>query len=363
MSLVGVAMPCTGELVSSSRTSPNPWRLALGASFIDDIAGHHHHIGLPVDGQQMVNGVDERLIGVHDSLIQHALRTDVWIRQLPYQHSHTPGAEAHYARGGVQGDAVLMGLMCWCRACHSIRRTVCRRSSTASGCLCLMAVEDPPQPRHSSHLQRMCVPQPSLRELVGIVAALMSVNALAIDTMLAALPAMGVALGVHPATRLTWVVGGYVLGYGVALPIFGMVSDHVGRRRLILGGLAVYVMGSALSAMTSSWQLLVLLRLMQGAGNTGRLSGLSCAHDVLLRFGAVQPGGGGHGGHGRTRRHSSGGAGRVDQYRGWVGGAGDRPARGRDRAGTDAWELALCAGGAPAAGNSAPPCRSLQGCF
>ncbi|WAC71663.1 MFS transporter [Roseateles sp. SL47] len=142
-----------------------------------------------------------------------------------------------------------------------------------------MAVEDSPQPRHSSHLQRMCVPEPSLRELVGIVAALMSVNALAIDTMLGALPAMGVALGVHPATRLTWVVGGYVLGYGVALPFFGMVSDHVGRRRLILGGLAVYVVGSALIAMTSSWPLLVLLRLMQGAGGACSVLALAVARD------------------------------------------------------------------------------------
>ncbi|RQP21750.1 MFS transporter [Piscinibacter terrae] len=121
--------------------------------------------------------------------------------------------------------------------------------------------------------------EPSRREFVAIVAAIMAVNALAIDTMLAALPSIGDTFHVRPVTRLTWIVTAYVLGYGVALPVFGTLADQFGRRRLLLGGLAVYAVCAALAASAGSLSELVALRVLQGMGGACSVMALAIVRD------------------------------------------------------------------------------------
>jgi EmrB/QacA subfamily drug resistance transporter len=72
-----------------------------------------------------------------------------------------------------------------------------------------------------------------------------------------------------PITRLddaAWVVTGYLLGYTVAMPIFGRIADVRGRRMLYLAGLAVFVAGSVLCVMAGSLGTLVAARIVQAAG-------------------------------------------------------------------------------------------------
>ena len=52
------------------------------------------------------------------------------------------------------------------------------------------------------------------REFVGMVAAMMAMNALAIDTMLPALPQIGGSLGVHDENMRQWIVTAFLLGFG-----------------------------------------------------------------------------------------------------------------------------------------------------
>lgn len=103
-------------------------------------------------------------------------------------------------------------------------------------------------------------------EFIGLVAAMMALNSLAIDVMLPALPYMGQALGVANENERQLVVAAYMVGFGVAQLAFGPLSDRYGRRAPLLVGIAIYVVAAFFAVLAPSFALLLLLRLFQGCG-------------------------------------------------------------------------------------------------
>src|SRR3546814_19921414 len=71
---------------------------------------------------------------------------------------------------------------------------------------------------------------PGLGEFIAMMAALMAVNALAIDSMLPALPAIGDALNVSEDNRRQLVITAYLLGFGGAPLLYGPIPRSEGRR-------------------------------------------------------------------------------------------------------------------------------------
>ena len=65
---------------------------------------------------------------------------------------------------------------------------------------------------------------------------MMALNALAINSMLPALPTIGDALGVVDENSRQWVVTAYLLGFGVAQIIYGPLADRYGRKPILLVG-------------------------------------------------------------------------------------------------------------------------------
>lgn len=104
---------------------------------------------------------------------------------------------------------------------------------------------------------------PGQREFVALMAALMAVNALAIDSMLPALPAIGRALGALGNERQL-VITSYLLGFGVAQLLYGPLSDRYGRKSLLVGSLVFYGVFALLSGLAKSFELLLAARFMQG---------------------------------------------------------------------------------------------------
>src|SRR3546814_8075228 len=78
---------------------------------------------------------------------------------------------------------------------------------------------------------------PGLGEFIAMMAALMAVNALAIDSMLPALPAIGDALNVSEDNRRQLVITAYLLGFGGAQLPYGPISDRLGRKTILAGSL------------------------------------------------------------------------------------------------------------------------------
>lgn len=114
----------------------------------------------------------------------------------------------------------------------------------------------------SDHLTRVL----SRPEFIALMAALMALNALAIDVMLPALPYMGEALGIANENERQFVVSAYMLGMGIAVLAFGPLTDRFGRRAPLLAGMGVYIVAVVCAAFAPSFALLLVLRFIQGMG-------------------------------------------------------------------------------------------------
>ncbi|HEY8878074.1 MAG TPA: multidrug transporter subunit MdtD [Roseateles sp.] len=80
-----------------------------------------------------------------------------------------------------------------------------------------------------------------------------------------ALPAMAVSLGESPL-RMQSVVVAYSLTMALLIPSTGWVADRFGTRRVYVGAILFFVLGSVLCAVAPSLDLLVAARVVQGAG-------------------------------------------------------------------------------------------------
>jgi EmrB/QacA subfamily drug resistance transporter len=71
-----------------------------------------------------------------------------------------------------------------------------------------------------------------------------------------------------------WVVTAYLVPATVSLPVYARLSDRYGRRPLLLVGMALFLLGSGLSAAAQDMHALIACRALQGFGG-GALEGLS----------------------------------------------------------------------------------------
>lgn len=128
------------------------------------------------------------------------------------------------------------------------------------------------------------VQSPSLRipfpELVAITAAVMALNALAIDMMLPALGMIGAELATTRDNDRQLVIVVYVLANGFAQLLFGPLVDRFGRKRILMFSFGGYVIGSILSVIASSFVLLLAARAFQGFATAGaRVASVAIVRD------------------------------------------------------------------------------------
>ncbi|HSU73682.1 MAG TPA: MFS transporter [Terrabacter sp.] len=99
---------------------------------------------------------------------------------------------------------------------------------------------------------------------VALAAADTYVVVLALTDMMA-----GVGIGIDALQRATPIISGFLLGYIAVLPLIGRLSDLLDRRRILLGCLLVFVVGSAVTALAVEMPVLVTGRVLQGIGGGG----------------------------------------------------------------------------------------------
>src|SRR3954451_3701544 len=63
-----------------------------------------------------------------------------------------------------------------------------------------------------------------------------------------------------------WVFSAYLLASTVTTPVYGKLADVWGRKRILLFGLALFGLGSALSGRATSMPELIVMRVVQGLG-------------------------------------------------------------------------------------------------
>ena len=109
---------------------------------------------------------------------------------------------------------------------------------------------------------------PQSRIFVVLLGALMMVNVLSIDMTLPALPALGAAFSAGP-DQIQLTLSLYLLGYAAGQIVIGPLSDRFGRRRVLVGGLAVYSLATLACAASPGIGILIAARLFQGVSACG----------------------------------------------------------------------------------------------
>ena len=82
------------------------------------------------------------------------------------------------------------------------------------------------------------------------------------------------------AVQLTF--SGYVLTYGLLQLVYGPLSDRLGRRRVLMFGLLITLLGSVVAALATDLSTLVIGRVLQGAGSAaGMVVGRALIQDLF----------------------------------------------------------------------------------
>src|SRR6201999_996824 len=105
-------------------------------------------------------------------------------------------------------------------------------------------------------------------EFVIVIASIMALNPLAMDMMLPALPDIASAFHIIAANKPQEVLSAFLIGFGIGQFIMVPLSDRFGRRPVLIDGMALYCIASLLAIMASSFETLLLARVLQGLGTS-----------------------------------------------------------------------------------------------
>ena len=105
-----------------------------------------------------------------------------------------------------------------------------------------------------------------MAEFVILLAAMISIVALATDVMLPALDVIGAELGVTDPNDAQLVISSLFLGFAVGQLVAGPLSDSFGRKPVIYLGYAIFIIGCLLSLYATNWSMMIVGRVLQGLG-------------------------------------------------------------------------------------------------
>lgn len=118
-------------------------------------------------------------------------------------------------------------------------------------------------------------------EFIALIAMMFATIAFSIDAMLPALPEIGMELSPDDVNRAQLILTSFVLGIGLGTFFTGPLSDAFGRRPVIFAGAAIYITASAVAWASSSLELVLAARLVQGLGAAGpRVVALAVVRDL-----------------------------------------------------------------------------------
>ncbi|HQU04830.1 MAG TPA: MFS transporter [Acidocella sp.] len=108
-----------------------------------------------------------------------------------------------------------------------------------------------------------------LRVLSGIMTCIL-LAALDQTVVLPALPQMAASL--HGGAHLSWVVSAYLLTTTATTPIYGKLSDQLGRQQVLIPAITLFLLACICCALANSVTALIIARAFQGIGGGALLS-------------------------------------------------------------------------------------------
>jgi DHA1 family bicyclomycin/chloramphenicol resistance-like MFS transporter len=123
--------------------------------------------------------------------------------------------------------------------------------------------------------------RPSTRRLALLLGGLAMFGPFSIDTIFPAFPSIGAQLGADPVA-MQQTISVYLIAYALMSVVHGPLSDAIGRRRVILGGLLVFAVASVGCALAKDLPTLLAFRALQGlSSGVGLIVGRAVIRDVL----------------------------------------------------------------------------------
>ena len=124
--------------------------------------------------------------------------------------------------------------------------------------------------------------------LVLLLGALVAFGPLAIDLYLPALPAIAAGLAATPeAVQLSVTV--FLAGFSFGMLFYGPISDRYGRRRVMLGGIGLFVVASIACMLAGAVEQLIVARLFQAiGGGSASVLARAVARDVYSPTEAIR---------------------------------------------------------------------------
>ncbi len=117
--------------------------------------------------------------------------------------------------------------------------------------------------------------------IIAIATAIHALSPLAMQIFVPALPAIRASFSAEVADT-QWVISGFSAALAVAMLAYGPISDRFGRRRVVLLGLALFCLGSAICYWANSLAMLISGRAAQAVGvAAGSTMGRAVAADVV----------------------------------------------------------------------------------
>ncbi len=110
-------------------------------------------------------------------------------------------------------------------------------------------------------------------EIMVIITALMLAMLLAaLDQTIVATALPRIATDLKGINKISWVATTYLLTSAIVTPIYGKISDQIGRKKVFQFAIVIFLLGSALCGISQNMNELVIFRGLQGLGGGGLIS-------------------------------------------------------------------------------------------
>jgi EmrB/QacA subfamily drug resistance transporter len=112
------------------------------------------------------------------------------------------------------------------------------------------------------------------RRILLVISALMTGMFLAaLDQTIVSTALPTIVADLHGASHLSWVVTAYLLASTASTPLWGKLGDLYGRKQFFQSAIVIFLVGSALSGLSTSMIMLIAFRAIQGLGAGGLIVG------------------------------------------------------------------------------------------
>jgi EmrB/QacA subfamily drug resistance transporter len=110
-------------------------------------------------------------------------------------------------------------------------------------------------------------------EIMAVVGALMLAMLLAaLDQTIVSTALPRIAQDLNGLNKLSWVVTAYLITSAVSTPLYGKISDQLGRKKIFQTAIVIFLIGSALCGVSQNMDQLIFFRGLQGLGAGGLMA-------------------------------------------------------------------------------------------